>query len=298
MDALSVGAMAAARQVAEAHGISVRDVVVVSDGANLLLHLQPAPLLARVATTTALVRRPVSAWLARDIGVASYLHGQGVPVVPPSDLLPPGPHVNDGFTMSFWQYVEHDRNYAVSTAEAAVLLRELHRVLRDYPPSLAAEMPLLGIFDEITRWLKFLEVRRALLGIDVIALREAHWLLAEKLRYGGNDVQVIHGDAHKRNLLKTEKGLLWTDFEDACVGPPAWDIACMIRTAPEGMEAALAAYPDAPPWEEIAAYIEARTLEAAVYWQLQAVRHPEQRGEALERLELWRKGRGATVPVV
>ncbi|MGI8771835.1 MAG: phosphotransferase family protein [Acidobacteriaceae bacterium] len=298
MDALSVGAIAAARQVAEAHGITVREVEVVSDGANLLLHLQPAPLLARVATTTALVRRPVSAWLARDLNIAGFLHAQGVPVVPPSDLLPPGPHVNDGFTMSFWQYVDHDPNYTVTTQEAAGLLRELHRVLREYPPSRAAELPLLGIFDEITRWMKFLEGRRALLGIDLIALREAHWLLAEKLRYGGENVQPIHGDAHKRNLLKTPTGLLWTDFEDACIGPAAWDIACMIRTAPEGMETALAAYPDAPPWEEIAPYIEARTLEAVVYWQLQAERHPEQKREALERLELWRRGRGATVPVV
>ena len=59
MDALSVGAVHAAKQVAEAHGITVSTAEVIADGSNLLVHLQPAPLLARVATTSALLRRPV-----------------------------------------------------------------------------------------------------------------------------------------------------------------------------------------------------------------------------------------------
>src|ERR1700738_4604717 len=55
MDALSVGALRAAEQVAQAHGITVSQTEVVADGSNLLVHLGPAPLLARVATTTALL---------------------------------------------------------------------------------------------------------------------------------------------------------------------------------------------------------------------------------------------------
>jgi thiamine kinase-like enzyme len=39
-------------------------------------------------------------------------------------------------------------------------------------------------------------------------------------------VQPIHGDAHVGNLLATEKGWLWNDFEDVCLGPVAWDVAC------------------------------------------------------------------------
>jgi hypothetical protein len=84
MDALSIGAMRAAEQVAQAHGITVSDAEVVADGSNLLVHLKPAPLLARVATTSALLRRPVSAWLGRDVSVSAFLHQQGMPVVPPS----------------------------------------------------------------------------------------------------------------------------------------------------------------------------------------------------------------------
>ena len=219
MDALSVGAVRAAEQVAQAHGITVTNAEVIADGSNLLVHLKPAPLLARVATTTALLRRPVSAWLGRDVSVAAYLHAQGAPVAPPSDLLPPGPHQYDGYTMSFWQFVEHDRNVVIATTEAGPMLRDLHETLRGYKPADASgELPLLEIFNEITRWMKFLESRRALSGGELIQLREAHWRLAETLRYGGRSIQPIHGDAHRKNLLKTPKGWVWTDFEDACAG--------------------------------------------------------------------------------
>ena len=41
MDALSVGAVRAAEQVAQAHGITVSNAEVVADGSNLLVHLKP-----------------------------------------------------------------------------------------------------------------------------------------------------------------------------------------------------------------------------------------------------------------
>ena len=46
------GAVAAARSVAVAHGIAVDEPRVLHDGANVVVHLQPAPLVARVATLT------------------------------------------------------------------------------------------------------------------------------------------------------------------------------------------------------------------------------------------------------
>jgi Ser/Thr protein kinase RdoA (MazF antagonist) len=218
------------------------------------------------------------------------LHAQGAPVVPPTDLLAPGPHQYDGYTMSFWQWVEHEPDATLPTREAGPMLRDLHETLRGYRPAASSgELPLLEIFNEITRWLKFLEGRRALSGGELIQLRETHWRLAETLRYGGRAIQPIHGDAHRKNLLKTAKGWLWTDFEDACGGPTAWDVACLVRTAPEGVEAALASYPGAPTWDELLPYLRARELEAVVYWQLQAQRFPEQRAEAHAKLRDWQR---------
>jgi aminoglycoside phosphotransferase (APT) family kinase protein len=292
MDSLSIGALTAAKNVAARHGLDVRECVVVSDGGNLLVHLKPGPVLARIATTTGLIRRPVGAWLARDVAVAGYLAGQGAPVVAPSGELPPGPHHEDGYAITFWKYVAIDANAAApSAAEAAPLLRDLHRALRGYTPAANAPLPYLGVvLEELPRWLKFLEVRHVLSGSDLIALREAQWRVAEVLRTRAGEAQPLHGDAHRSNLLCTEGGLLWTDFEDTCTGPVAWDLACLFRTAPEGGEAVLRAYAEGLTWNDLAPYREARNLEGVIYRLVQSVRFPERRKAALERLEEWRKG--------
>ncbi len=292
MDSISVGALAAAKRVAEAHGIAVTDTEVLADRSSLLVHLKPSPVMARVATTTALLRRPVGAWLARDLAVVRFLHAAGAPVVPPSRELPPGPHHADGYVITYWEWVEADRNSAPTAAEAVPLLKELHGALAGYTAETPdGELPYLGVvLDEIPRWLKFLETRHTLGGMDLIGLREAHWRLEATLKERARHAQPLHGDAHRSNLLRTPQGLLWTDFEDACLGPVAWDLACLLRTAAGGEEALpLSLCPDAPGWEELTPYMEARTLEAVVYAQVLAVRFPANRAGAAEQLAAWRK---------
>ena len=75
---------------------------------SLMVHLKPAPVVARVATCMPKLRTPIEGWLEREIAVTTYLAEQGAPVVVPSRELPPGPHERDGFPISFWTYVESD----------------------------------------------------------------------------------------------------------------------------------------------------------------------------------------------
>src|SRR5918998_2864754 len=56
-------ALRAAVAVAAAGGVACREPVVLRDGSNLLVHLRPAQVVARVATATATVRAG-DAWLA------------------------------------------------------------------------------------------------------------------------------------------------------------------------------------------------------------------------------------------
>jgi Ser/Thr protein kinase RdoA (MazF antagonist) len=37
--------------------------------------------------------------------------------------------------------------------------------------------------------------------------------------------QALHGDVSLSNLLRTNDGLVWSDFEDALRGPVHWDVA-------------------------------------------------------------------------
>lgn len=228
--ALSRRAVEAATRVAEDNGIRVSEPVVLAERYALRVHLRPAPLVARVSTFTALLREPIEAWLARELDVSGYLVGRGVPVVPPSDLLPPGPHHRDGFGISFWSHVTPVSDELPAPEVAGRMLAELHRVLRDYP----GELPLLAPpLNDIPRGLERLERMPAVLPAkDVSMLRRVADRLLPALRRAECPVQALHGDAHVYNLIPSARGLLWNDFEDTCRGPTEWDISSLLAAFP------------------------------------------------------------------
>jgi hypothetical protein len=80
---LTERATRAAAEVAEEAGLRFGRPTILQDRSNLIVHLAPAPVVARVATTTGLVRRG-DAWLAREVAVAGHLARAGAPVVAPT----------------------------------------------------------------------------------------------------------------------------------------------------------------------------------------------------------------------
>jgi thiamine kinase-like enzyme len=102
-------------------------------------------------------------------------------------------------------------------------------------------------------------------------------------RLGGGGTQQ-HGDAHPGNLLATPRGWLWTDLEDTCPGPVAWDLACLRSTSRLDGRAALDALPGAPPDAELEPWLELRRLHAAAWSLVAATGHPRLRAAAVERL--------------
>jgi hypothetical protein len=285
MDETSLRAVAAAVGEARSLGLCCTDEPeILADGANVLVHLRPAPVVARIATTTALVRRPPQLWLERDLEMARFLVGQGFPAAAPSGELPPGPHLRDGFAISFWQFVQHERGYVCSAAETGSLLRELHGALRGYKGHLERLSP----FFEISGWLEDAEKMGALAADDVAMLGQAHAQIAAAMEAqaarSGLPEQALHGDAHRKNLLKTKRGLHWTDFEDCCRGPVLWDAACFARTAVEGKQAALAAYGLEDGEKSLESFLEARELQGVVWMALLATRFADRRLRAEESL--------------
>ncbi|MGN9838447.1 phosphotransferase [Nonomuraea sp. H19] len=279
-------ALAVAVSVAEDHGIRVPDPVVLNDSFNLRIHLRPAPVVARVPTVTALGRPRPAAALRRELEVVSYLHGRGAPVVPPSDLLPPGPHVRDGVVVSFWAHVEHDASYEVTPEEAGRALAVLHEALRGFP----GRLPYLGpVLDEPVRLLELLD---GAVEPDALArLRDAHAGLVLE----GGAAQAVHGDAHPGNLLATPAGLLWNDFEETMAGPVEWDLACMLRTTRLDGPAAVLAYGADPGDPRLRAHMAARALQGTLWLLVRALRFPAESGTARAALEAWlRDPSGAT----
>jgi hypothetical protein len=281
MDDLSRSAIAAAVAVANSVGLRCDDPEVLADGSNVLVHLKPAPVVARVATTTGLVRKPAQDWLALDLDLAGHLAAKNFPVVPPSAELPPGPHLRDGLALTFWQFVDHEAGSVATAAEVGPLLHELHAALRTYP----GKLRYLSPFSEIPRWLDEVERWNAVSDEDLAMLRRGFFKIAAEIAELGLPRQPLHGDAHKKNLLKTSRGLVWTDFEDACRGPIEWDLACFVRTSGEDRETALASYGGTAELESLSPFFDARDLQGAIWGAILSTRFADRK----ERAEEWMK---------
>jgi hypothetical protein len=259
----------AAQAVARDHGVGCDEAVVIAAGSNVLVHLKPGPVVARVMTGTALLHDDVEQWLARELAVGAFVAERSDLVVPPSDILPPGPHQQDGLWMTLWKFVPHDAQAPPpEPRELGRSLRRLHAVLADFPGDLAL---LSETRDWLERLLAELRPSASLTWQDIDWLRFKLDALTPAVFESSLPAHPLHGDASMSNLLRTESGLVWTDLEDVCAGPVAWDLAGIVTSARARghsatfVEELLAAYgdPDLEDWE---AFLEAHALYEVV-WQ-------------------------------
>jgi len=243
--------------------------VVLAGGSNVLVHLRPTPVVARVMTATAVLHDDLESWLGREVAVGMFLGERGLAVAP-TRLLLPGPHQHDGLWMTFWDYVEHDSSISLSASELGHSLRRLHAALAEFPGELE---PLLGIRDWLEGLLDEIEPAPELHS----ALHE----LTPRVFDSPQPAQALHGDVGIGNLLRTDSGLLWNDLEDVCRGPVAWDVAGLVesaraRGASEAfIEEILDAY-GGPGIDELSDFIAAHELYATI-WRLYAATRSAQR---------------------
>ncbi len=268
-------ALAAAQTVAREHGVACDEAVVIAAGSNVLVHLKPAPVVARVMTGTAVLHDDVEQWLAREVAVGAFLAEWTDLVVPPSDILPPGPHQQDGLWMTLWKFVRHDEQAPLpEPEELGRSLRGLHTALAGFPGDLP---PLREVQDWLARLLAELRPSPALTQRDIDGLRVDLDALTPAVFDSSLPAQALHGDASMSNLLRTDGGLVWNDLEDVCVGPVAWDVAGLVAAArargqsAKFIEAFLAAYGE-PGVEGLESFLEAHALYDIVWQAYEAQR--------------------------
>ena len=221
-------ALAAAQAVAREHGVACDEAVRIAAGSNVLVHLKPAPVVARVMTGTAVLHDDAEQWLAREVAVGAFVAERSDLVVPPTDLLPPGPHERDGLWMTLWAFVPHEAQAPPpEPRELGRSLRRLHAALADFPGDLA---PLSETRDWLARLLAELRPSPALTRQDIDWLRHKLDALTPAVFESSLPAQALHGDASMSNLLRTERGLVWNDLEDVCAGPVAWDVAGLVTS--------------------------------------------------------------------
>jgi Phosphotransferase enzyme family len=280
--------LAAAKALGGRLGLPAADPAVLSARGNLLVHFTPAPVVARVATLTAWSRRDPFAWLAREVALAAWLADRDGPVVPPSRVADPGPHVQDGLVISLWEYTAASPRRP-TPAELGAALARLHLAAAGCPVALGDLTPAR---DQISDGLAALERSAALAPAEVSALRARHEVLLARLGDRGPAI-VLHGDAHAGNLVAAAGDWRWIDLEECCRGPAEWDLATMADHARHvGQDAAEAlrgyasrAGRPVPGTGELAPYRDLRLLEAVVWTSCMAQLYPARYLEqARERL--------------
>jgi hypothetical protein len=286
--------LAAAQAVARKHDVACDEAVRIAAGSNVLVHLKPAPVVARVMTGTAILHDDVEQWLGREIAVGAFVAERSDLVVPPSDMLPPGPHEQDGMWMTMWQFVPHDAEAPLpEPRELGRSLRRLHAVLADFPRDLA---PLSETSDWLQRLLAELSASPWLTQEDIDWLRFKLDALAPAVFESSLPAQALHGDVSISNLLRTESGLVWNDLEDVCVGPVAWDLSGLVTSARARGQSAtyvdelLATYGE-PGVEDFEAFLEAHALYDVVWKAFEGRRRPPTMKRAAASLARLREGR-------
>ncbi|HEY0637232.1 MAG TPA: phosphotransferase [Pseudonocardiaceae bacterium] len=278
-------AVAAAVKAGRAHSLRCDEPRLLSARGNAIVHLAPSPVVARVSTLTAFTRRDPAAWLAREVAVCASAAAHGGPVVPPSDLVDPGPHEVDGLAMTFWAHVEPSDERPDAEA-AGTALAELHAALAHHRDPLPLLTP---VFDQVDDALHAFERDGAVDDELLAAMRAEHAAIGAEITAlagangarpgGGQPSGVLHGDAHGGNLLRVGGRWLWTDLEESCRGPLTWDLAVLAGAAGDDGPRVRAAYaratgrPD-PGDEQLAPWLRARELEATVWLLGMAHQHP------------------------
>jgi hypothetical protein len=219
LSACSQSALRAAQDTLLAHGLSPDRCDILQNGSTLVVRLT-GDLVARVVQDREGPRQG-TAWFERENAVAQHLTRRSAPVVQLHEALPAGPHWRDGFPLNFWRYVTIlDR--APEPTQAGQTLRRCHEALRD----LTEPLPRLAILHEAQ---SLLAERELLPAAEQSLVRRR--LEAALAALHNAPAQPLHGDAHEGNLLVTADGLLWSDWEDAFVGPVEWDLASLIWNA-------------------------------------------------------------------
>ncbi len=209
-------AVGAAMSTASALDLGVDDAVVLHDSNRLAVRLLPCDVLARVAHVVH------QAGAEFEVEVGRRLAETDSPVAELEPRVEPRVYVRDGFAVTLWTYYEPVSHQDVAPAEYAQALKQLHAGMRQI------DVTAPHFTDRVAeaQWLVGNRVQTPELGdADRELLSKTLRSLRRAIGDRGADEQLLHGEPHSGNLLRTKKGLLLVDLETCCRGPVEFDVA-------------------------------------------------------------------------
>lgn len=164
-------AVGAGREV----GLTVTDATVLHDLFSVVVHLAPAPVVARVPVVVPYDSGPDAQMrrMRAELDVTQWLADRGVAVIPPSPVVPREPVWRHGYAMTFWQFVEEDHGAEPDYVANPESTTDLHAAMRTYPGRLSF---LSAVAPEwVTRSLAALAERPDLLGASDLERARGQW---------------------------------------------------------------------------------------------------------------------------
>ncbi|TKA00195.1 aminoglycoside phosphotransferase family protein [Actinacidiphila oryziradicis] len=182
-------------------------------GENAIYALPSEDIVVRVARSDT---KDIEEKVAKELAVSRWLASQGFPAVRIRDDIPQ-PVRAEGRLVTFWEYVPPSPKDPDLT-DLASLLRAFHEL-----PEPDFAVAVLDPFPIMRRRLARAD------GVDpghVEFLSDACDRTESAFRAIVEDKQggLIHGDAHRGNLLAGDGQVLLIDYEAVAVGPRAWDL--------------------------------------------------------------------------
>lgn len=216
-------ALAAAKSSASEVGLRADESVLLQNSNRVTARLLPCDVLARVAPAS------YQAGARFEVEIAQRLAETHCPIAELDPRVEPKVDLRDGFAITLWTYHEPVAPLEIAPAEYARTLETLHAGMRqiDYavPHFTDRIAEAQGLVASPARTPALAEPDREFLGNALRALSHA-------VSQCGTSEQLLHGEPHPGNLLRTKKGLLFIDLETVCRGPVEFDIA----HAPEGVD--------------------------------------------------------------
>ena len=128
----------------------------------------------------------------------------------------PRVYLRDDFAVTLWTYYGAVPPRGFAPAEYAEALERLHAGMRQ----VVVKVPHFTERVAEAQWLVgHAEMTPELLGPDRDLLRDTLHRFTDAVVDRGAGEQLLHGEPHPGNLLRTEKGLLFVDLETFCHGP-------------------------------------------------------------------------------
>ena len=242
-------AVGAAVSTALALDLRVDDAIILHDSNRITLRLRPCDVLARVAHMEG--RRGAEF----EVEVARRLAETDSPVASLDPRVEPRVYVRDGFVITLWTYYEPVSARDVAPADYALALERLHAGMRHVDVVAPHFTDRVGeaqaLVANYARTPDLSDADRELLSTTLRKLTSA---------IGQRDAaeQLLHGEPHAGNLLRTRNGLLFADLETCCRGPVEFDVA----HAPDEVSSH---YPDAD--QELLRECRVLTLAMVATWR-------------------------------